>query len=129
VVIQGKGNREERLPLPTDVGEALAGYLRRGRPKTAGANRLRADQGAASTHHVERVSFAVSQAGERAGLGRVGAHRLRHTAATQMVRSGAGLSEVRDVLRHRLFLTTAIYAKVDREGLRRLARPWPGSAA
>jgi integrase/recombinase XerD len=130
VVVRGKGNRDERLPLPTDVGEAVAGYLRRGRPKTAAGRsvfvRIKAPHRPITS---SAVSFAVAQAGERAGLGRVGAHRLRHTAATQMVRGGASLSEVRDVLRHRLLLTTAIYAKVDREGLRHLARPWPRSAA
>lgn len=130
VVIRGKGNRVERLPLPVDVGEALAAYLRRGRPQTAQGRtvfvRIKAPHRPITS---SAVTFAVSQAAERAGLGRVGAHRLRHTAATQMVRGGAPLSEVRDVLRHRLLITTAIYAKVDREGLRSLARPWPGSAA
>jgi integrase/recombinase XerD len=130
VVIRGKGNRVERLPLPADVGEAVAAYLRRGRPKTAQGRcvfvRIKAPHRPVTS---SAITFAVSEAAERAGLGRVGAHRLRHTAATQMVQGGAPLSEVRDVLRHRLLITTAIYAKVDREALRRLARPWPGSGA
>jgi site-specific recombinase XerD len=75
------------------------------------------------------VTVAVSAAAQRAGLGRLGAHRLRHTAATQMVRAGVPLREVGQVLRHRLLITTAIYAKVDRDGLRLLARPWPEGAA
>ena len=61
----------------------------------------------------------------RAGLGRVNAHRLRHTAATELLRAGAPLVEIGQLLRHRAQLTTAIYAKVDRERLRALARPWP----
>lgn len=130
VVVRGKGNRAERLPLPTDVGEAIAGYLRRGRPKTSDGRsvfvRIKAPHRPITS---SAITFAVSQAGERGGLGRVGAHRLRHTAATQMVRGGASLNEVKDVLRHRLLITTSIYAKVDREGLRRIARPWPGSGA
>jgi site-specific recombinase XerD len=129
-VVRGKGNRAERLPLPADVGEAVAGYLRRGRPKAAATRavfvRIKAPHRPITS---SAVTFAVSQAAQRAALGQVSAHRLRHTAATQMVRGGAALSEVRDVLRHRLLITTAIYAKVDREGLRQVARPWPGSAA
>jgi integrase/recombinase XerD len=71
----------------------------------------------------------VVAAGRRAGLGQIGAHQLRHTAATEMLRAGATLPEIGQVLRHRSLLTTAIYAKVDREALRSLARPWPGGAA
>ena len=71
----------------------------------------------------------MADAAKRAGLGRVHAHRLRHTAATQMLRAGASLSEIGQLLRHRRALTTAIYAKVDRDTLRMIARPWPGDAA
>ena len=67
-------------------------------------------------------------AGLRTGLGKVGAHRLRHTAASEMLRAGAPLPEIGQVLRHRRLQTTAIYAKTDRESLRILARPWPGGA-
>ncbi|MEW6476579.1 MAG: site-specific integrase [Actinomycetota bacterium] len=130
ILIRGKGPRVERLPLPADVGEALAGYLRRGRPATAEGRtvfvRLHAPHRALTS---PAVTFAVRSAGERAGLGRLGAHQLRHTAATHMVRAGVSLPEVGQVLRHRLLLTTAIYAKVDRTGLRLVARPWPGSGA
>lgn len=130
LVIRGKGPRVERLPLPTDVGEAVAAYLRRGRPRTAQGRtvfvRVHAPHGPLSSGAVTDV---VCRAARRAGLGLVHAHVLRHTAATQMVRAGAALPEVGQVLRHRLLLTTAIYAKVDTDGLRVLARRWPGSAA
>ena len=77
------------------------------------------------------IGWVVRAACDRAGLPRSGAHRLRHTAATQMLRAGASLPEVGQVLRHREQKTTAIYAKVDRTALRALARPWPprGGAA
>ena len=71
------------------------------------------------------ISWIVREACSRAGLPRVGAHRLRHTAATEMLRQGASLAEIGQVLRHREQKTTAIYAKVDRRALRALARPWP----
>jgi site-specific recombinase XerD len=70
----------------------------------------------------------VVAAASRAGLSQVSAHRLRHTVATQLVRSGVSLPEVAQVLRHRRLITSAIYAKVDRERFRLLARPWPGGA-
>jgi integrase/recombinase XerD len=129
LVVRGKGNRIERLPLPADVGQAMAAYLRRGRPITAQGRavfvRVRAPHRPLSS---TGVSQAVIAAASRAGLGQVSAHRLRHTMATQMVRSGVSLPEVAQVLRHRRLITTAIYAKVDRERLRLLARPWPGGA-
>jgi integrase/recombinase XerD len=75
------------------------------------------------------VSQVVVGAAGRAGLGQIGAHRLRHTAATELLRAGAPLVEIGQLLRHRAELTTAIYAKVDRDRLRELARPWPGGAA
>lgn len=127
LVVRGKGSRSERLPLPTDVGEVIASYLREGRPPTAeGRNvfvRVHAPHRALTSGAVTNIVYAASL---RAGLPRTGAHQLRHSAATAMVRGGAGLPEVGQVLRHRLLLTTAIYAKVDREGLRSLARAWPG---
>ena len=69
----------------------------------------------------------MGRACQRAGLPRLGAHRLRHTLATDMLRAGAPLAEVGQVLRHRSQLATVIYAKVDHQRLRALARPWPGS--
>lgn len=130
LVVVGKGNRIERLPLPVDVGEAVADYLRDGRPATAQSRtvfvRVRAPHRSLS---VAGVSNAVSRTAQRAGLGCVSARQLRHTAATAMVREGATLPDVGQVLRHRRLLTTSIYAKVDTDALRELARPWPGGAA
>jgi integrase/recombinase XerD len=127
LVVRGKGRRSERLPLPADVGEAIAAYLRLGRPASAQNRsvfvRVRAPHRALTTGGVTQV---VVSAGRRAGLGQIHAHRLRHSAATAMLRAGAPLEEVGQVLRHRAPLTTAIYAKVDRDALRQLARPWPG---
>jgi integrase/recombinase XerD len=79
-----------------------------------------------TTGGITQVVFA---AGQRAGLGQIHAHRLRHTAATAMLRAGAPLAEIGQVLRHREALSTAIYAKVDRAALSSLARPWPGVGA
>jgi site-specific recombinase XerD len=126
LVIVGKGRRSERLPLPVDVGEAIVAYLQAGRPVTAQDRclfvRVRAPHHGLTTGGVTQV---VVSAARRAGLGQIHAHRLRHSAATRMLRAGAGLEEIGQVLRHRAVLTTAIYAKVDRDALRQLARPWP----
>lgn len=75
------------------------------------------------------VRQVVVGAGKRAGIGEVTAHRLRHTAASELLRRGASLSEIGQLLRHRSELTTTIYAKVDRDRLRELALPWPGGAS
>ena len=128
VVVVGKGPKLERLPLPADVGEAIAGYLQRGRPATAQGRsvfvRVQAPHRALTGGGVTQAVFA---AGQRAGLGAVYAHRLRSSAASEMLRAGASLPEIGLVLRHRRALTTAIYAKVDTEALRSVAAPWPGS--
>jgi site-specific recombinase XerD len=130
VVIRGKGDRQERLPLPTDVGEAVTDYLTQGRPRVE-CRRLfisvQAPLGGLSSSAVQSV---VSHACDRAGMARVAAHQLRHTLATELLRAGAALPDVGQILRHRSLSTTAIYAKVDRGALRELAQPWPtGSAA
>lgn len=128
VVVAGKGPKIERLPLPADVGEAIAGWLARGRPATAVGRsvfvRVVAPHRALSPGGVTQAVFAV---GQRAGLGTVRAHRLRHSAASGMLAAGATLPEIGRVLRHRRTLTTAIYAKVDIASLRSVAAPWPGS--
>jgi site-specific recombinase XerD len=130
ITVQGKGNRRDRLPLPADVGEKIVAYLRSGRPAAAQDRtvfvRAQAPYRALTTGAVTTV---VACAGRRAGLGVVHAHRLRHSAATAMLRGGGSLSEIGQALRHVRPLTTAIYAKVDTEALRALARPWPGEAA
>jgi integrase/recombinase XerD len=130
LTVRGKGNRLDRLPLPGDVGEAIVEYLRRARPRTAQGRTVfvwaQAPHRALTSNAVTTV---VANAGRRAGLGLVGAHRLRHTAATAMLQAGGSLTEIGQVLRHRRVLTTAVYAKVDRQALRLVARPWPGDAA
>jgi site-specific recombinase XerD len=127
IVIRGKANRSERLPLPVDVGQTLAGYLRCGRPLTGLSRavflRVRAPHRPLT---VGGVTGVVKSAAHRSELPPMGAHRLRHTAATLMLRAGGSLTEIGQLLRHRQALTTAIYAKVDRNALRSIARPWPG---
>jgi integrase/recombinase XerD len=130
LLVRGKGPRVERLPLPADVGEALAAYVRGGRPADAGTRavfmRVRAPRAAMTPPGITQV---VVSASKRAGLGEVTPHRLRHTAASELLRRGAPLVEIGQLLRHRTELTTTIYAKVDRDRLRELALPWPGGAA
>lgn len=126
IVVRGKGRTEDRLPLPADVGAAIAAYLRDRprRPEREVFLRMCAPlRGLAP----QGVSEVVRAASERAGLGSFGAHRLRHTAGTDMLRAGASLPEVAQVLRHRSVATTAVYAKVDHLALRLLATPWPGA--
>lgn len=124
--VVGKGNRGENLPLPADVGAAIAAYLRRGRPCSAQGRsvfvRVHAPQRALTAGGIGNI---VNAAGERAGLGHVHAHQLRHSAATAMLRAGTSLAEVGQVLRHRSPFSTAIYAKVDQDALAVMARPWP----
>lgn len=130
VTVHGKGGRVDQLPLPVDVGEAIAGYLRRGRPRTATVRevflRVRPPQVGLTRSGVTNI---VLDAALRAGLGSVRAHRLRHTAAGDMLRAGAPLTEIGQVLRHRSLGATAAYARVDVERLRVIARPWPIGAA
>jgi integrase len=125
IVVRGKARRVERLPLPVDVGEAVAAWIRRGRPLCDSRRvftRLRAPHQQLS---VGGIGAIVKAASSRAGLSGVNAHRLRHTAATQMLNGGADLVEIGQVLRHTSTLTTSIYAKVDDNRLRPLARAWP----
>ncbi|MGO9901935.1 MAG: tyrosine-type recombinase/integrase [Solirubrobacteraceae bacterium] len=115
--------------MPHDVGAAIADYLSRGRARTSSrAVFLRAR---APWQGLTRlgVTSVVHHACDRAGLDRVGAHRLRHTAATEMLRAGASLSEVAQVLRHQSLSTAAIYAKVDHSSLRTLAWSGPGGVS
>ena len=130
IVVRGKGDRVERLPLPADVGEAIAVYLRDCRPPGLADRevfvRVKAPWRPLTAGGVTQV---VVSASKRAGIGEVTAHRLRHTAATELLRQGAPLREIGELLRHRSVLTTTIYAKVDRDRLRELSRPWPTGGA
>jgi site-specific recombinase XerD len=129
LLVRGKGSRQECLPLPADVGEAVAGWLARGRRRCECSlvfTRVRAPLDRLSPGGVSAI---VQHACKRAGLPVVGAHRLRHTAATELLRAGGSLAEVGQVLRHRSRDVTSIYAKVDRLALAAVVAPWPGAAA
>ena len=129
VTVHGKGSQTDRLPLPHDVGEALAEHLLDERADAARREvflRTLAPDGPLSPHAIDAV---VRHAYDRAGIARVGTHRLRHTVATELLGAGAPLTEIAPVLRHTNLSTTAIYAKVDRATLRTLARPWPLAGA
>jgi integrase/recombinase XerD len=129
ILVHGKGNRQEKLPLPVDVGQALVDYCCRGRPQSRCHSLFLQKTAPYGPLTRNAVSQAVRQACQRAGLAPVGAHRLRHTAATELLRAGTSLTAIGQVLRHRDVATTAIYAKVDRNALRALGRPWPGTVA
>lgn len=128
IVRNGKGRRHDRLPLSADVGEAIVSYLRR-RPRIEDRALFLRVVAPAGAIRGSAVSAIVRQACKRAGLPSVGSHALRHTAATEMLRAGATLQEIGEVLRHQEQRTTARYAKVDRKTLRALARPWPRGGA
>jgi site-specific recombinase XerD len=129
LIVHGKGKRQERLPLPEDVGEAVANYLRGSRPHCASRRvfiRLHAPhRGFSSSVAIDDV---VRRALARTGLDseQKGAHLLRHSLATRLLGSGASLEQIAQLLRHAHPQTTEIYAKVDLQALRALAQPWPG---
>ncbi len=131
IVVRGKGQRWERLPLPKDVGEALVRYLRYVRP--ACSTRTVFIRMKAPRHglRLSAICCVVRRALKRAGLNPdfKGAHLLRHSLATHMLRRGASLGEIGQLLRHRQPTTTQIYAKVDIEALRGIALPWMGGAS
>lgn len=131
LTVTGKRGQPELLPLPSDVGEAIANYLQRGRPKSGHRTLfLRAQAPIRGFHGASAISCVVRHALERAGIDspRKGAHQFRHALACQMLRQGATLMEIGALLRHRSPQTTAIYAKVDLAALRTLSLPWPGGA-
>lgn len=129
ITVRGKGKWHNCLPLPQDVGEAIVKYLRCGRPKCS-CRRVfirtiapyRPLLSSSATHGIVEYHLA------RAGLhpGRKGAHLLRHSLATRMIRGGNTLSEIGDILGHQFHSSTEIYAKVAVSALRALAQPWPG---
>lgn len=129
IVVRGKGPRRDHLPLLADVGEAMARYLREDRETSASRRvflRLIPPRlglsGPCAIDHIVRLAL------RRAGVGphpRRVAHLFRHSLATRMIRHGASMAEIAEVLRHRSQTTTAIYAKVSFEALRTVARPWP----
>ena len=128
LIHNGKGRRDQRLPLPADVGAAIVSYLRR-RPQIedrAVFLRVIAPAGGISRRGISAI---VGAACKRAGVPQVGSHALRHTAAMEMLKGGATLHEIGEVLGHQSERATARYAKVDRTTLRQLARPWPQGGA
>lgn len=125
ITIRGKGNRLDRLPLPSEVGETMVVYLTAGRPVCDVRTMFCTVRKPYRRLSAAAIRAIVGQGCRRARLARVGAHRLRHTLATEMLRAGSSLPEVGQVLRHRSNLATSIYAKVDDNALRMLARPWP----
>jgi site-specific recombinase XerD len=125
----GKCRRERMLPLPQEVGAALAEYLQHGRPHHRERRVFFTLTNPAGTVQASAVSAIVRRNLVRAGIpmGRLtGAHMLRHTAASRMVNGSAGLKEVADVLGHSSLQTTGIYAKLDLDALAGVALPWIG---
>ena len=127
VVIHGKGDRTDRLPLPADVGASIASYLSRGRPPSHQRVLFLRARAPFTPIDAGTVSSTVRRACRRTGIASIGAHRLRHTMACQMVDAGVPLVQIGQVLRHQSLQSTGIYARVDVERLRELALPWPGA--
>ncbi len=130
ITVRAKGNQSSQLPLPVDVGEALATYLRDGRP-ACDTRRVFVRTRAPITGFASAVAIdsIVRRALKRAALNPPckGAHLLRHSLATRMLRQGASIAEIGQLLRHRSSQTTEIYTKVDQVALSALAQPWPGA--
>ena len=129
LTVRGKGGRLDKLPLPKDVGRALAHYLKQfRRPCTCRKVFIRSAAPHEGFADSAAVDIVVQRALRRAGISppNRGAHLFRHSLATQMLRNGASMSEIAEVLRHQSESSTAIYAKVDLSALRSIAQPWPG---
>ncbi|MEK7334670.1 MAG: site-specific integrase [Candidatus Binatota bacterium] len=129
ITLRGKGGRLAQLPLPPDVGKALATYLHKDRPACSTRRlfiRLKAPRRGFANSIA--ISTLVARALKKAGVfsPHTGAHLFRHTLATEMLRQGASLAEIAQLLRHQSLNTTTLYAKVDLVALRTLAQPWPG---
>lgn len=127
ILVRGKGDRHEQMPLPADVGELLVAYVAGGRPADGGHRHV--FLGVDAPHRpigTACVSSVVARAAAGAGIdGPVHAHRLRHTAACHVITGGGGLVEAGQLLRHESTTATAIYAKADITALAALVRPWP----
>jgi len=128
VLVRGKGNRHDRMPLPVDVGQALVEYLTDGRPTQSECRRVfligRAPFNGLTISGM--CSIVVTAAARTGATAKVSPHRLRHTTASDLLTRGAPLAEVGQLLRHQVESTTAIYAKLDHRALSELVRPWPG---
>jgi integrase/recombinase XerD len=127
IVVRGKARRDDRMPLPFDVGQALAGYLRDGRPVSPHRQVFVTERAPRKAIPADLVGDVARRAGRRAGFPGGRAHRLRHALATDLLAKGTPLVDISQVLRHRDLATTAIYAKIDMESLRSVAQPWPGT--
>ena len=129
VNVRGKSGQRNRLPLTTEVGKAIAAYLQRGRPhSTSRRVFLRARAPICAFRGASGVGSIVRHALQRAGIQATtsGAHQFRHGLASEMLRHGASLGEIGELLGHHHPQTTKIYTKVDIKALRTLALPWPG---
>lgn len=127
LVVRGKGRRHDRLPLPAEVGEALVAYLSLGRNPQDARHLFLTCRAPRGPIRADLVGDVVERTCLRAGLPHVGPHRLRHALAGELLRQGAGLVAISQVLRHQDLATTAIYAKVDVVALRQVAGSWPGT--
>jgi integrase/recombinase XerD len=128
LLVHGKGGQDAPMPLPMDVGTALVGYLRDGRPGTACRQVFLDASDPNRGLSRNGVVFVPRSASARAGVPMVGAHLLRHTAASRMLAGGATLVEIGQVLRHQRQQTTAVYTAVQPSVLALAARPWPGAS-
>lgn len=126
IAVRGKARRRDRLPLPVEVGEALAAYLRADRPRCVYRQVLLTLYPPPRPIHPSTITNVVRRACRRAGVPEVGGHRLRHALATEMLHRGANLLEIAQVLRHSDLGTTSDYAKIDRTALQAVVQPWPG---
>jgi site-specific recombinase XerD len=127
IVVRGKARSADRMPLPFEVGEAISDYLVSGRPTSSSRRVFLTARAPISPIPAARVNDICRRACRRIGIERVGAHRLRHTLASELLRQGSTIAEISQVLRHRDLATTAIYAKVDLDTLRQVVQPWPGA--
>jgi site-specific recombinase XerD len=126
ILVRGKAGRRDHLPLPVEVGEALVDYLKHDRPLCELPQLILTLYAPPRPIHPSSIASLVYRACRRAGVARVGGHRLRHAFATQLLRRGADLLEIAQMLRQSDPGTTSGYAKVDRGALRTVAQPWPG---